>query len=288
MNKPIYKIFLSPFFIFCLFLLLLNDFFLKQQFHNFLTGKLSDFAGLFVFPLFFAAFFPKRRLAIYISTAILFIFWKSPFSQSLIDFWNLIVYFKIWRVVDYTDLLALSVLPLSYFYFETETQKQKTFSLSFAKRAFVSFVVLLSVFAFTATSFADEQNISIDKEYKFKLSELEIDGILKQNERIQDLKIERQTDRYPTNEYSDLKVNPNTFFAHFSLNQKICDTNYPRVYFYIEREREFSKITSASISFRCQAVLEQKSNTAYKQYIPEVIGVFEREVIEKLRQNSPQ
>ena len=42
----------SPGFVVGLSLLLLNDLFLKARFHNPLTGKLSDFAGLFVFPLF--------------------------------------------------------------------------------------------------------------------------------------------------------------------------------------------------------------------------------------------
>jgi len=32
--------------------LLVNDFVLKQIFHNWLTGKLSDLAGLFIFPMF--------------------------------------------------------------------------------------------------------------------------------------------------------------------------------------------------------------------------------------------
>ena len=38
-------------------ILLLNDFILKDLYGNWLTGKLSDFAGLFVFSLFFSAYF---------------------------------------------------------------------------------------------------------------------------------------------------------------------------------------------------------------------------------------
>jgi hypothetical protein len=36
-------------------LLILNDHLLKEQFHNALTGKLSDFAGLLFFPVFVAS-----------------------------------------------------------------------------------------------------------------------------------------------------------------------------------------------------------------------------------------
>ena len=124
MNSQSQRILLSPLFLLGLIVLLLNDFYLKAQFNNFLTGKLSDFAGLFIFPLFFAAFFPKRKLLIYFLTGFLFVFWKSPFSQSEIDLWNSISLFNLGRVIDYTDLLAVLVLPLSYFYFKTETQKQ--------------------------------------------------------------------------------------------------------------------------------------------------------------------
>ncbi len=46
------KYLVSPLFIFVLFLLIINDFFLKAAFHNTFTGKLSDFSGLFIFPIF--------------------------------------------------------------------------------------------------------------------------------------------------------------------------------------------------------------------------------------------
>ncbi|PUV24993.1 hypothetical protein DCO56_08585 [Sphingobacterium athyrii] len=44
------KYLVSPLFIFVLFLLIINDFFLKAAFHNTFTGKLSDFSGLLFFP----------------------------------------------------------------------------------------------------------------------------------------------------------------------------------------------------------------------------------------------
>jgi uncharacterized protein YqcC (DUF446 family) len=283
-NNPL-KIFLSPFFIFSLFLLLLNDFFLKQQFHNFLTGKLSDFAGLFVFPLFFAAFFPKRKSAIYISTAIFFIFWKSPLSQSLIDFWNSVIYFKIWRVVDYTDLLALSVLPLSYFYFETQTQKQKTFSISFAKRAFASFIVLLSVFAFTATTLVKDRSISLEREYNINLDKGAIENTLRKNPKIQGLKFQSWAEKFPGDNNIE---NKDDFIVDFSLKQRFCDSEYPKFSFLMEQNGSM-KIFGVTTYFECKLYeKESNSNTLTAQHRQELQSIFEREVIEKLRQNSSQ
>ena len=99
-----------------LLLLFCNDFFLKDIFHNRLTGKLSDFAGLFVFPLFWIAFFPNCRRLIIFFTAAGFIFWKTPYSDFVINFWNAYGPFYIQRIVDYSDYWALIVLLPSYWY----------------------------------------------------------------------------------------------------------------------------------------------------------------------------
>jgi hypothetical protein len=77
-NKSIFQ---SFGFIFALLLLLLNDFWLKGLFGNWFTGKLSDFAGLFVFAMFWMAIFPSHRTKIGVLTAVAFAFWKSPLSQ---------------------------------------------------------------------------------------------------------------------------------------------------------------------------------------------------------------
>ena len=287
-NQQSYRVLLSPLFIFSLFVLLLNDFLLKQQFSNALTGKLSDFAGLFVFALFFAAFFPHRRLAVCVSTAVIFTFWKSPFSQSLIEFWNATMFFSVRRVVDSTDLLALSVLPFSYFYSEMLAQKPKTFAPGFTRRGFAVFVVILSVFAFTATSTVDPITVSLDDEYQIRLTETEIENILRRNDKISDLKITRRAGAGSgSNQSTAPPAEANIFVVIFKLKEKVCDTPDPIVGFIIEREKEVSGIKAASFEFVCQGINEQ--NTAAKtQFKPELKTIFEREVIEKLRQNSPQ
>jgi hypothetical protein len=137
-------IFQSGIFIFNLVLLLCNDFYWKQTYHNALTGKISDFAGLVVFALFFTAFFPVFKKNIFIGTAILFTFWKSAFSESFIQFLN-DSYFPCSRVVDYSDLMALLVLPFIYDY--------KRFTINILLPQYLRLAIAsIALFAIYATS----------------------------------------------------------------------------------------------------------------------------------------
>ncbi len=160
-----FKILKSQIFIFALAVLLLNDFLLKLFFHNFLTGKLSDFAGLFIFPLFWFAIFPSHKIKIYILTGILFFWWKCPLSQGVIDFWNGLGLIRIGRTVDFTDLIALVILPLSYIVASGKIQL-KTVKLHPA------FLLTLSSFAFIATSYRSD--FDYNKEYQFSFSKDEL------------------------------------------------------------------------------------------------------------------
>src|SRR5882757_8978914 len=90
-----------------LLLLALNDHYLKNHYPNWLTGKLSDFTGLLIFPMFLAFLFPQqakspsselrsslllgrnlRSARLSLITGLFFIFWKSPSSTQLIAFYN--------------------------------------------------------------------------------------------------------------------------------------------------------------------------------------------------------
>ena len=51
---------LNPLFIFSLIILLLNDNILKSQFHNWITGKISDLFGIIVFVQFLCVFTPGK------------------------------------------------------------------------------------------------------------------------------------------------------------------------------------------------------------------------------------
>lgn len=129
-------------FLLCLSLLLLNDLYLKEVFNNWYTGKLSDFVGLFVFPLFWINFFPKRSFTVCWCTALLFMWWKSPLSQEFI-LWFSEYLFSITRVVDYSDLFALSMIPLAYWF-----SKLSISPIRISKTA----IIIVASFAFFATA----------------------------------------------------------------------------------------------------------------------------------------
>ncbi|HIA35943.1 MAG TPA: hypothetical protein EYN89_04195 [Flavobacteriales bacterium] len=140
-----FKILTTFWFLTGLTLLLLNDFVFKGLYSNWLTGKLSDFAGLFIFPLFWTVLLPRHKSKVFWLTGLFFIFWKSPFSQTFIDTWNNLGLLTISRVVDYTDFVALTVLPFA-FYIETIKEKIRAIRLT-------PYIPLtLSAFAFIATS----------------------------------------------------------------------------------------------------------------------------------------
>jgi hypothetical protein len=207
------NIYWSPGFILGLFVLLINDHCLKSEFPHFITGKLSDLAGLFIFPIFFAAIFPKFRTHIYWITAIGFIFWKSSYSSYFIDEWNQLGIFNINRVVDYTDLFALIILPVSYCYFiQVKTNKIRVHPLP---------IILITAFAFIATS--RTKHIYIGYQYKLPYGK---------NELIRRLNLLAAEDKqlpisiYTTNSnYSRLEGN-DTVLYHIAGYKEFRDTFY--------------------------------------------------------------
>ena len=135
----------SPLFVASLAVLLLNDFFLKRAMPGFVTGKLSDYAGLFAFTVFWLAFFPRRAGVIAAMIAIAFVIWKLPLAQPAIDFWNAQAPFAIGRTVDPTDLLALIVLPFAMMHVRRATPAPRN-------RLATTALIFASAFAFAATS----------------------------------------------------------------------------------------------------------------------------------------
>lgn len=132
----------NSYFILSLVILLTNDFLLKYEFHNWVTGKLSDFAGLFVFTFFWTTVFPRQKRTVYILTGMMFVYWKSPYSQPLIDVFSENI-FPIDRTIDMSDLIALMVLPIAYSIDQVGQLKFKFASVPIA---------LLTIFSFCATS----------------------------------------------------------------------------------------------------------------------------------------
>ena len=155
----------APEFILSVLLLLANDFFLKPWLANGFTGKLSDFAGLFAFPFFWAALVPRWRVSIYLGTAVAFTLWKLPVSEGVIAGWNAVSPLQVGRVIDLTDLIALSILPLSYWRSTRPRQAP-------GRRWRTVGLAAVSLFAFMATS--REAVVSYDETFVFKGSREEL------------------------------------------------------------------------------------------------------------------
>jgi hypothetical protein len=162
-KEPKYYLLKKNLFLCGLVLLVLNDFYLKYAFSNFITGKLSDFAGLFIFPYFISIFFEKNAKRIYLVIALFFTFWKFEISQPLINWISTFSNIAFYRTVDITDLIALLILPFSYIYFKRKLiEKEKT------SNVYNLLIGVLSLFIFVADSIPRESTklkIDSNKEY---------------------------------------------------------------------------------------------------------------------------
>ena len=236
----------SPGFLIGLLLLLSNDFVFKEQFHNRFTGKLSDFAGLFVFSLFWIAFFPRRRTFICVAAAVLFVFWKSSYSQFLIEGWNRSAFFGINRTVDYSDLSALIVLPLCYFYC-------KTSSIVYGSRRLIYATAVVSVFAFTATQYSEK--VPFNNQYQFESSRKELLG---------------RISRLPKDGVSD------SFWKRGDAFEITFDSCNGRANVNIEERENQSVITLKEMVYRCPSKPDPDTMREY----------FEKEFIAKLHEEQ--
>ena len=167
--KMNHSLFFRPIFLLGLILLLVNDFYLKYAFPCMFTGKLSDFAGLFIFPYFFSVFFEKRTKIIYVTTALFFMYWKLEMAQPLIDLLAKVTQLPLYRTVDATDLIALLILPVSYQYFKRELYVPVKANLIVNM-----LVITMSCFSFVATTLqkaVSELNLLSGKGFVIPISE---------------------------------------------------------------------------------------------------------------------
>jgi hypothetical protein len=141
-------------FVLAVALLVLNDWMLKATLGNWVTGKLSDFAGLFAFPLLWTALLPRRRDAAFVLTAAGFLFWKSPLSEAPLAAWNALGVWPLARVVDYTDWVALAALLPSYQLARRCTPGTPIRPSGFIRRAGAVVGAAVAFAAFAATSVA--------------------------------------------------------------------------------------------------------------------------------------
>jgi len=159
------QLLLHPLFIFSLACLLLNDLYWKYEYHNWITGKLSDFTGLFVLSIFLFAFFPKHRSTICTIVVILFIWWKTPYSQPIIDLVNQVSSVSVARTIDYSDYIALPVVFAPYFI------KSAEYKLSFVKRIAAFVIAAICFISFCSTSIIRKFTITPDFSHRLSFNE---------------------------------------------------------------------------------------------------------------------
>lgn len=99
-------------FAFSLLALLVNDAWLKSAYPGVVSGKLSDFSGIAVVSFLLFTAQPHRPHLVGGIIVAAFAWWKSPLSQPAIDAANLFLPYHIGRTVDYSDLVALLVIPV--------------------------------------------------------------------------------------------------------------------------------------------------------------------------------
>jgi hypothetical protein len=133
-----------PAFVLSLALLLANDFVFKAAYPGWVTGKLSDVAGLFVLPYFLAWLWPQRRTALHVAVVLAFVAWKLPVSRQFVALWNAAPWFDIARVEDVSDCLALPMVAASWL--ATRHAAHRVVHVPSVALA------LVALFAFTATS----------------------------------------------------------------------------------------------------------------------------------------
>ena len=191
-----------PLFVASLLLLLVNDWALKSMFHNAVTGKLSDLAGLFALPYLLSVFVPHRAKWMHLLAALLFCWWKSPLAQGVIDAANTLGLPMV-RTVDYTDLVALVAVVASYRVFTSATPYP-------LQPGAGRLLVLAAFVGFTATTLPPHETRkyeAINQTYAFDFSKREL---------VSRLNMVQMKEVYRLNKHSgQVDFNPATNVFHY-------------------------------------------------------------------------
>lgn len=138
-------------FLSCLLVLFMNDHFFKFYYTSWFTGKLSDVVGIILLPMLITYIFPKLKENSVFASGLFFIFWKSPFSQSFINIYNTVSPIDIHRVIDYSDLMVLLLLPIPYFLIKND----HVFENFVIRKIHAAVVLFPTVFVLMSTSQAN-------------------------------------------------------------------------------------------------------------------------------------
>jgi len=221
------NLFTANYFILGLSILLINDFYLKYEFSNFITGKLSDFACLFIFPYFISVFLPNKSKGIYIFTFAFFIFWKLEVSEQFIRLISNITNFAFYRTVDVTDLIALSILPFSYHYFHKKYSEVRNYKTS--NFVLNSLIGVISIYSFLAdTNPRQEAKVKVKSEKEFNLQ----------------ISKEQILNNLITNHQTNISETDSLFFICFDVPEYRADATAKVRIIKIDKENTVVKIDS--------------------------------------------
>lgn len=137
-------------FLICLVSLIANDWWFKVAYPGGLIGKLSDFAGVAVVSLMIFSAIPHQKWLLCLLISVVFLWWKSPLSDSMIHLANSLSILRIGRVVDYNDLWALLVMPACLYV----SKEQSKFSIApkYFRKMLTVPVAVATLFAVMGTS----------------------------------------------------------------------------------------------------------------------------------------
>lgn len=158
----------SRLFLLGLGVLVVNDHYFKLAYPNWFTGKVSDFAGLFILPVFLSAVSGRSVALNCFLSALVFTVWKSPLVEPLITAGNAMG-LPFHRTIDFTDLIALVMLPLSYRYITTIPAIKPI-----SKKLTINTLALISFIGLTSTSMAPDFGAEMKKSYRIKRTRPEL------------------------------------------------------------------------------------------------------------------
>lgn len=170
MNK--FSIYLHPFYWSSLLVLIVNDLILKAYYPSFITGKLSDFAGLVVLPLFIFGIYPRLFRSTKSQITLLSI---SGAVLVLIQFPNVLNILNVGLdslnlpthnlTSDYSDFIALLILPFVYLFMKSFFRKdEQAVKTNRSKKVVPSFIMgSISFIALCATSFVGTKTVSLNQ-----------------------------------------------------------------------------------------------------------------------------
>lgn len=192
----------QPHFIIALLILLINDHFIKIQYPSFLSGKLSDFAGLFIFPIFvyvvIGNILPKKHSALYLVILTGAIFALLQVDTVLEKIKTAIVFLNLPEptlVADLSDLVTLSILPISFSVIRTHQKQLEIYGNNARNFSIFSFIILvISCASLLSTSYSGRFDLNPRKALASKESSAKVLFLFEQSLLENDVEIKRRKD----------------------------------------------------------------------------------------------